>query len=196
MKPELSPLRSFFRRRFLGPLANERGDFGTFVVLAGVVALAGYVYLSIFRGTADQGIIALAKTQVIRVNMNYANLVSQFGEIKEDTPIPANDDRVLEIKDALSKLKAIAEEVRAKARNAVEGSITQNAIDTLNKATACVVNPPTPGEGSASQAKAISVRVQARVPLPKGTPFWGRFCEREHDTHIVTLIHVLVAPAS
>ncbi len=169
MKPELSPLRSFFRRRFFGLLADERGDFGGFIVLAGVVALAGAVYLAIFQGTADQGIKALAKAQVIRVKTNYDALVSEFGEIKPDTPIPANDSRVLEIKDAISKLKAFAEEVRDKARNAVEASITQNAIDTLNQATACVVDPPTPGEGSASQAKAISVRVQARVPLPKDT---------------------------
>src|SRR5262245_38094846 len=122
MKPELSPLRSYFIRRFFGLLANERGDFGTFVVLAGVVALAGYVYLSIFQGTADQGIKALAKTQVIRVKTNYDALVSEFGEINKDTPILANDSRVLEIKDAMGKLKAIAEEVRDKARNAVEGS--------------------------------------------------------------------------
>jgi hypothetical protein len=163
-------MRSFFRRRFLDPLINERGDFGGFLVLAGAVALAGVVYLAIFHGTAEQGIIGLARAQVLRVNANYALLVHDFGEIKPGTPIPANDGRVLEIKDALSKLNAFAEQVREKARNSVEGSITDSAIKTFNEATACVVDPPTPSGGSPSQAKAITVHVQARVPLPQGTP--------------------------
>lgn len=172
MKPEFGPRRASFvgrLHRFLDAFLNERGE-GAIALLVGVLAVVAVLGLAI-RQLGDQATIAKARTEEFRVKLNYDMLVSELGEIKETMPNPpqANDPRVLEIQDAVNKLKTFNQEVQNKAQNSVQGAPSNDALDILNKVTACVVDPLSPDEGSPSQAKAIYVTVKGRIPLAADT---------------------------
>jgi hypothetical protein len=58
-----------------------------------------------------------------------------------------------------------------------------------------VSTPSLLGRSSGCSPRAQGGHARQRVPWPP-LSFWGRFLENGHDTHIVTLMHIPVAPAA
>ena len=54
---------------------------------------------------------------------------------------------------------------------------------------------PYPSDLTDAQWTILEPLIPAAHTHSRGRPFWGRFFESGHDTHVFTLTHVPVAPA-